>query len=258
MSMSDEVFLDWIRGRSGKDVRLLVGYDYVGCARDVSMCQLWLYTLVVSIAARRIVEIGVADGSTTIPLLKGAEEMGGIVHSVDPCICTEANALVDAFGYRKIWTFHFETSDEFFTHYNDSIDLAFIDGDHRCSAVTKDIRNVLSRLSPGGFVLLHDWNPNSLDNIEKSAKDFPEDDTVCGVSRALASGVLEEFLPIYVFPVFPEQFNWNSGLPRKNGAEGKFLLLQKPAPVGPEVSYWKELGLWGVEKKGACEKCESL
>ena len=42
-----------------------------------------LYSLVIGSGAKNIIELGVREGDTTLPLTLGAKETGGIVYSVD-------------------------------------------------------------------------------------------------------------------------------------------------------------------------------
>lgn len=54
------------------------------------------------------------------------------------------------------------TSDKYFElseHFTAKFDLIFIDGLHHWEQVKKDFENALKRLSPGGFIMLHDCNP---------------------------------------------------------------------------------------------------
>jgi hypothetical protein len=54
------------------------------------------------------------------------------------------------------------TSDEYFSQQhenNPAFDLIFIDGLHTAEQVKKDFENALKVLSPNGFIVLHDCNP---------------------------------------------------------------------------------------------------
>jgi hypothetical protein len=54
------------------------------------------------------------------------------------------------------------TSDEYFSQQhagNPAFDLIFIDGLHTAEQVKKDFENALKILSPNGFIVLHDCNP---------------------------------------------------------------------------------------------------
>jgi len=52
-------------------------------------------------------------------------------------------------------------TDDFFANFIGVIDMAFIDADHRFSSVKRDFDNILSRLNPGGVILLHDTDPEN-------------------------------------------------------------------------------------------------
>ena len=54
---------------------------------------------------------------------------------------------------------HTKTTDAFFEIFNDKIDMAFIDADHKYESAKKDFENCLSRLNPGGIILMHDVDP---------------------------------------------------------------------------------------------------
>lgn len=105
------------------------------------------------------IEIGTADGSSALPMLKALEEISGHLHSVDPADCHDAHRLVDTFGYRKNWTHHKMTSDDFFVNFNQTIDFAFIDGEHAWPVVERDIANCYNLLRPGGIVWVSDYSP---------------------------------------------------------------------------------------------------
>ena len=53
----------------------------------------------------------------------------------------------------------FLTSDEFFSKNDEVFDVIFIDGLHHADQVLRDIENSLKALSPNGYVVCHDMNP---------------------------------------------------------------------------------------------------
>ncbi len=53
------------------------------------------------------------------------------------------------------------TSDEFFENCNQTYDLFFIDGDHECNQVLRDIDNSIKHLSPNGIIFIHDTKPHT-------------------------------------------------------------------------------------------------
>lgn len=50
-------------------------------------------------------------------------------------------------------------SDDFFHQNTDTFDIIFIDGDHRCRQVLRDITNSLAVLNEGGIIVAHDCSP---------------------------------------------------------------------------------------------------
>lgn len=51
------------------------------------------------------------------------------------------------------------TTDMFFNCINKSYDIIFIDADHHCEFVDRDIKNALNHLNPGGVIIMHDCHP---------------------------------------------------------------------------------------------------
>ena len=56
---------------------------------------------------------------------------------------------------------HRMTSDEFFENNETQFDLIFIDGLHTIEQVSKDLENSVSKLNPGGFIVIHDLLPRN-------------------------------------------------------------------------------------------------
>jgi hypothetical protein len=66
------------------------------------------------------------------------------------CVDIDPNAEADFIG----------TTDAFFEQYSRSkFDLIFVDGSHEAPQVEKDFYNAVKCLSPGGFIVMHDCNP---------------------------------------------------------------------------------------------------
>lgn len=215
--LGDEQFLNWTRGWVSPPLR----QEDNDLARDVRICQLFLYTLARLTNAQNILEIGVADGSTTMALLKAAEETGGIVHSVDPSPCDHAVELVTALGYMPLWRFYQMKSQFFFQNDGQECgyDLVFIDGDHTVDAVTLDVTKSLEALRVDGYCVLHDWHPAS----EEVIRQHPLSDEF-GVMKGVRTALYRTFhgaiSSMAFLPVGPGA---------DNHSEGAFLVLQKKA-----------------------------
>jgi len=158
--ISDSEFLNFFRRKpEGK-----ITQRDIDLSGDVFTLQPLLYFLAYSIQAKTMVEIGTADGSTTIPLLKAAEENGGVVYSVDPSSCEDCKRLVYDYGYIPFWKFNQMKSDEFFKMFNQKIDLAFVDGEHSGQGVYNDVCNIIPLLSDKGILFVSDFDNESFPN----------------------------------------------------------------------------------------------
>ena len=156
-----------------------------------------IYSLCYSIQAHTMVEIGTADGSTTMPMLKAAlERFGtkGFVNSVDPSGCEDCHRLVDAIDGNECWKHWQMKSDDFFTNIfkDQKIDFALIDGDHSFPQVAKDIRNCCQRLNPRGLLLVTDFVPSKQNKEEYVNQTEYNDQCVGGIYKGL-NLIWEEF-----------------------------------------------------------------
>lgn len=92
---------------------------------------------------QRYLEIGVQNTAQNFDRIKCKQKIG-----VDPNIEVFRGDIL------------LVTSDRFFENpYGQPFDLIFIDGLHTAEQVKKDFENALKVLSPNGFIVLHDCNP---------------------------------------------------------------------------------------------------
>lgn len=138
------------------DVHALVSELSADPARDMDCHLLVLYTIARFLPARLAVEIGVDDGSSTLPLLLGVAEAGGILHSVDvaPSVC--AHEKVEVSGLADHWKFHQNYSDEFAEVCPRPLDLVLVDGAHGYDSVKRDWEKYEPLVRTGGLLLFHD------------------------------------------------------------------------------------------------------
>jgi predicted O-methyltransferase YrrM len=61
-------------------------------------------------------------------------------------------------------------------HEDESVDMAFIDGDHSEDGILRDLRSVYPKIKPGGVILCHDCVTDSeaRKGLEKFGKDFED------------------------------------------------------------------------------------
>lgn len=124
---------------------------------DIAGFALILFNLVLLYRPRIIVEIGTRTAHSTNIFLAALRAVGsGMLHSVDidpTCVHYVRR------WYRKNWAFHNMSSLEFSARFNEPVDLAFIDGDHRFEAAKQDFEIMGSLLVPDGLILMHDTYP---------------------------------------------------------------------------------------------------
>lgn len=131
------------------------------------------------------VELGLYHGETISKVRPHAQTLFG----VDMTPNNHLDALKKFDNLNILYT----TTDEFFETFDQKIDMAFIDADHCISSCLKDFDNILSRLNPGGVILLHDTDPES---------DRLIDPCYCGDSHKIVD-ILEKRsdLNIITFPI---------------------------------------------------------
>jgi len=153
--------MDWVTQRD------------IDLSGDVYSLQPLLFFLSYSIQAKTLVEIGVADGSTTVPMLMSARDNKGMLHSIDknPWYATnDLRHVVESMeNYEQYFKYYDCGSDDFFKSFNEKIDFAFIDGDHNWEQVARDVFNCLERLSNNGILFISDFGMHS----GRDAKDTP-------------------------------------------------------------------------------------
>jgi hypothetical protein len=119
---------------------------------------------------------------------------------------------------------HQMTSDEFFEFHRVSIpdiqfDLIFIDGLHTAEQVKKDFENALKILSPNGFIVLHDCNPEK------------EEHTI--VPRPTARGHWNG--DVYKFAM--DLIWWDPGCAKTVDIDNGCLVYSSAASLGGKISY---------------------
>jgi predicted O-methyltransferase YrrM len=103
------------------------------------------------------VELGLYHGETFVKVQPYARKLYGI--DITP------NTHIESLKRFPNVNIHYCTTDLFFDNFSEKIDMAFIDADHCIESAKRDFDNVLSRLSPGGVILLHDTDPETEDLI---------------------------------------------------------------------------------------------
>jgi predicted O-methyltransferase YrrM len=131
---------------------------------DSNFHELTLFSLAISTKATTILELGVRDGGTTLPLLLAAHINKGTLHSVD----------INTISYRPpkelennwIMSQNINALD-FLSTWNPTkvIDMVFIDDWHSYEHVKQELQLLDKYVSPKSIILVHDtmysrWEPH--------------------------------------------------------------------------------------------------
>ena len=114
-----------------------------------------MFSIVLQLKAKRILELGVRDGSTTLPLLLGAEKTGGTVISVD----INDTEFKCPKHLQNIWTFKKQDALSFLkdcSNIDNPWDLIFIDDWHSYEHVKAELELLDFQVGSSTIILLHD------------------------------------------------------------------------------------------------------
>lgn len=112
----------------------------------------------------KVLEIGTHIGASLVHLAAAA----GHVTTVDIKNCNglpgrglnhTPSGLAEALGLTSKIDFVVSPAEEFLEKLRGSFDMIFLDGSHAAEAVCLELPRALKRLTPGGFVVLHDYFP---------------------------------------------------------------------------------------------------
>lgn len=104
------------------------------------------------IGAKTYLELGIENASNIHEVSK----------YVPRCIGVDINDIRTFNNFE----FHHQTTDEFFGHFTDKVDVVFIDANHDFSFVQRDFVNSCIVLAEHGVIFLHDTDPSGVNFLE--------------------------------------------------------------------------------------------
>ncbi len=113
-----------------------------------------LHMLSVEFDLKNILELGTAEGESTVALLQAAHQIGGRVYSIDINPCIEARNLITNLGLADCW--NFTQGDDLKVKWDKSIDHLFIDTSHMFEHTLKELQKYEPYVKIGGVITLHD------------------------------------------------------------------------------------------------------
>lgn len=128
-----------------------VKYGTEDSDRHVLTC----YSIAMQIHAKKILELGVRTGNTTLPFLCAAKELGGMVHSVD----LDPTTFQCPDEFRIYWKFFQSDAIAWLgnrAREGGQYDLIYIDDWHSYPHVKRELELIEPMISPSTVILLHD------------------------------------------------------------------------------------------------------
>jgi predicted O-methyltransferase YrrM len=113
-----------------------------------------LFFIVSEFNIKKILELGVGHGNSTIAFLKGLEKTDGRLISVDYDECDYAKSRILKYGLEKRWKFLHNNDMEI--EWNEEVDLLFIDSSHEYKHTKAEINKYEKFVRIGGFLIFHD------------------------------------------------------------------------------------------------------
>jgi len=111
-----------------------------------------LFSLVLQLNAKNILELGVRKGVTTLPLLAASKITGGSVVSVD----IDSTEFLCPNELKSRWTFIQSDAIQFLQQNTTIWDLVYIDDWHSYDHVKKELELLDSKITPSTIIVLHD------------------------------------------------------------------------------------------------------
>lgn len=128
-----------------------------------------LRDLVVKLDARKVIELGVRTGVSTVAWLTGLQDTDGHLWCVDvgtaPPMVTSHSRCTFVQGD--------DLSEDVLGQLPDEVDLVFVDTDHRYQLTVDEIATYKHRVRPGGCMVFHDVAVETFDHHDGTEPPFP-------------------------------------------------------------------------------------
>lgn len=174
-ALTDELWaaLEKTSNKSANPIPVTLSVVRDRSAIDINLHLVTLSMLVIEFDLKQIVELGTADGSSTLALLEAARMIGGKVLSIDIEPCLDAKRKVEEAGLVPFWKF-LET-DDLEVEPNalpESIDLLVIDTNHVYAQTIAELKKYRAHLKDGSWIALHDYV--SYPGVNRAVNEFIE------------------------------------------------------------------------------------
>ncbi|NIR76763.1 MAG: hypothetical protein GWN53_17180 [Gammaproteobacteria bacterium] len=129
-----------------------------------------LYRLTVDLDARRVLELGVKYGNSTLAFLMALHETGGHLTSVDIELPRVAYKRIKRRGWLGRWTLRWRDDREYEWEHDTPPDIVFIDSSHAYEHTAYEL-DAFGGLATGA-VVLHDTHENNYPGVRKALDEW--------------------------------------------------------------------------------------
>jgi len=121
---------------------------------DIHRHLITLFAFIVSMNAKNVLELGVRQGCSTLPMLLGVEATGGFLTSVD----LEAHKFKCPKEFNNYWRFVKSDSLKYLSSLDKNVifDIVLIDDWHSYMHVKKELELVEKHVTKSSIILVHD------------------------------------------------------------------------------------------------------
>lgn len=137
---------------------------------DIKEHLITLFFLVIEFNLKKVLEIGVRDGESSIALAEAVRHIDGHVWSMDLNNCVNAKRDISSCKLDKFWTFTQGDDVVLGKKLDISADLIFIDTDHQYEQALAELTIFERLLNTNGFFVLHDTE--SYPGVLRAVRDF--------------------------------------------------------------------------------------
>lgn len=114
-------------------------------------------------------EIGAAWGVSALAILEaGAKHL----ESIDPDMNAKAHDEAVANGYGNKHNLNCLRSEDYWKENEATFDLIYIDGSHNYEDVISDLYHAWSRINPGGYMMVDDWDHKNNILVREGKTDY--------------------------------------------------------------------------------------
>lgn len=154
-------------------------YEVLAKARtDIREHLVTLHMLTVELGLKRVLELGVGPGQSTVALLEAAKEIGGRVWSIDNGPCLRVRKMIEDYGLTPYWTFIM--AEDLNVDWKEPVDHLFIDTCHLYPHVIAELRKFEPFVVDGGIITMHDTDggdfwpgvPKAINEYMRGRKDL--------------------------------------------------------------------------------------